>query len=113
MKIRESGMPDDKIWASFFDVPFILSEMEINSTIQDLAEIGYGYGTFTIPAAQRISGTMYAFDIDQGMKSIVEEKLVSKEINNIHLQTRDVIKYSTGLPDRSVDYVMLFNILHH
>jgi len=112
MKIRDSGMPDDKIWASFFNVPFILSEMGINSSIHDLAEIGFGYGTFTIPAAQRISGTLYAFDIEQEMADVTSKKIRRRGINNVRLQIRDIVENGTGFKEGLVDYVMLFNILH-
>ena len=49
-------MPAEDMWASFFNVELILSELQINSDINDLVEIGCGYGTFTIPAAKKISG---------------------------------------------------------
>ena len=42
-------MPDEKMWNDFFDIDLILSELQINSQIKDLVEIGIGYGTFTIP----------------------------------------------------------------
>ena len=45
-------MPAANLWASFFDVDLILSELHINSDIKDLVEIGCGYGTFTIPSAK-------------------------------------------------------------
>lgn len=58
-------MPEEKIWAEFFNIDLILSELLINSRISDLVEIGCGYGTFTIPTARKIAGTLYAFDIER------------------------------------------------
>ena len=59
-------MPEEYFWTGFFNVDLILSELFINSKINDLVEIGCGYGTFTIPSANQISGKLYAFDIDNG-----------------------------------------------
>jgi len=80
--------------------------------IVHLAEIGCGYGTFTIPAARLISGTLYAFDIEKQMIDIITGKLKEHEIENVIPEQRDIIGNETGLPNNSVDYVMLFNILH-
>jgi ubiquinone/menaquinone biosynthesis C-methylase UbiE len=106
-------MPAEKMWASFFDVDLILAELHIDSDIQDLVEIGCGYGTFTIPAAKKIKGALYAFDIDEEMLDIVKQKLKSESIDNVILEQRDVLTQTTGIPDNSVDCVILFNILHH
>jgi ubiquinone/menaquinone biosynthesis C-methylase UbiE len=113
MKVRHSGMPDENTWSAFFNVDLILSELLINSEVENLVEIGFGYGTFTIPAAKRIKGKLYAFDIEKEMLNIVEQKLISDDISNVILEQRDVLTQTTGLADNSMDYVMLFNILHH
>lgn len=113
MKVRDSGMPAEEMWASFFNVEQILSELCIDSDIKDLVEIGCGYGTFTLPAAEKINGNLYAFDIEEGMIEIVKQELRKKHTNNIILEKRDVLSQGTGLANESVDYVMLFNILHH
>ena len=113
MKVRESGMPEEEIWSKFFDVDLIFSELEINSSIQDMAEVGCGYGTFTIPTAKYIKGNLYSFDIEDEMIAIVKQKLKSEALTNVILFERDVLSHSTGLPENSMDYVMLFNIMHH
>jgi tRNA G46 methylase TrmB len=64
MKVRESGMPPEDDWESFFNVELILRELLIDSQVKDLVEIGCGYGTFTIPVARLIQGWLYAFDLD-------------------------------------------------
>jgi ubiquinone/menaquinone biosynthesis C-methylase UbiE len=106
-------MPEPILWASFFDVDLILSELLVNSEVNDLVEIGSGYGTFTVPSATRISGKLHAFDIEKDMIEIVKKELKDKNINNVIPEQRDVLNQSTGMPDNSVDYIMLFNILHH
>jgi ubiquinone/menaquinone biosynthesis C-methylase UbiE len=106
-------MPAENMWADFFNVGLILSELHIDSKINDLVEIGCGYGTFTIPAAKQIKGKLYAFDIEKEMLEIVTQKLAFEHIDNVILEHRDILTQTTGLADNSIDYVMLFNILHH
>ena len=113
MKVRDSGMPEEANWNDFFNVDFLLSELNIDSQITDLVEIGSGFGTFTIPAARLIQGKLYAFDIEDEMIDILNQKIQNKQIDNIRLEKRDILAHSTALPDNSIDYVMLFNILHH
>ena len=87
MKLRESGMPAQAYWETLLDVPFILDAFGFiaDSATGDIAELGCGYGTFTIPLAQRIRGTVRALDLDPAM---------------------------FGLPAASCDAALLFNILH-
>lgn len=106
-------MPEENMWASFFDTEQIFSELQISSDINDLAEIGCGYGTFTIPAARLIRGNLYAFDIEKEMLDIVRKKLTTLHIENVIPAERDILSHTTGLASSSVDYVMLFNILHN
>lgn len=106
-------MPDENIWADYFDINLIFSELQITSDIIDLVEIGCGYGTFTIPSAHIITGNLYAFDIEKEMIDIVTQKVTGKQLNNVILSQRDILTQTTGLIDNSMDYVMLFNILHH
>ena len=74
MKIRESGMPDEGMWKEFFKPSSVLTKMGVNSSVQDLAEFGSGYGTFIIPAARLIKGTLYTFEIEPEMIAKVKEK---------------------------------------
>lgn len=88
MKVRDSGMPDEETWNSFFDIDVILKELFINTEVEHLVEIGCGYGTFTLPAAKLLMGNLYAFDIEQDMIDCVEEKAVKSQINNIVLSSK-------------------------
>jgi ubiquinone/menaquinone biosynthesis C-methylase UbiE len=101
------------MWASFFNVEHILSELQINSDIRDLVEVGCGYGTFTIPSAKIITGNLYAYDIEAAMIDNLSLELHRRQISNVITEKRDILTGSTGLTDNCVDYVMLFNILHH
>jgi SAM-dependent methyltransferase len=113
MKVRDSGMPSEETWSDFFNVNLILSELDINAEIEDLVEIGCGYGTFTIPAAKLISGKLFTFDIEKEMLDSVSQRLTHEHLDNVVLEERDILVQTTGLAANSVDYVMLFNILHH
>ena len=111
-KIRDSGMPPEEVWHSFFDVEEILNRMQLNSRVVDAADFACGYGTFTIPAAQRITGTMYAVDLDPKMTQTVESHARALGLLNVRPIIRDLMREGSGLKDESVDYLMLFNILH-
>lgn len=113
MKVRESEMPEEKVWNDFFNADLILSELQINEQICDLVEIGSGYGTFTIPASKRISGNIFAYDIENEMIEHLKQKTDNYNIDNIIIANRDILTQTTGLQDNSIDYVMLFNLLHH
>ena len=105
MRIRDSGMPDEPYWESLFDVPLILSRLNIRR-FHDVAELGCGYGTFTIPIAKAISGTLFTFDVDRAMLARTEERA---EGLPIVCQHRDVMESGFGV---QADAVLLFNILH-
>ena len=111
-KIRESGMPPEEVWCSFFNVEEILNRMLIDSRVVDAVDFACGYGTFAIPAAQRIQGVMYAIDIDPEMIHSVKEKSRRLKLANVRTITRDLLREGSGLGDYSIDYVILFNILH-
>ena len=112
MKIKESGMPDEIIWESFFDPIKILEALGVSYKIDDIAEFGCGFGTFSIPAAKIISGQIYCIDIESKMIGIIKNKAKNHKLDNIVTEQRDFITHGSGLNNQSVDYVMLFNILH-
>lgn len=105
MKIRDSGMPSEEYWETLFDIPLILSRLGIDQ-FHDVAELGCGYGTFSVPIAQAISGTLYAFDIDPEMLGRTRAR---GEGLPIQCEQRDVYLDGFGV---TVDAVLLFNILH-
>lgn len=112
MKTRESGMPDEELWASFFQPELILDRLCLRSIVGDVAEFGCGYGTFTIPAARRCTGVVYALDIEPEMVALTQEKAAAAGVVNVHPVLRDIIAAGTGLSDATADYCMVFNILH-
>ncbi len=112
MKVRDSGMPEENYWETFFNPPYILSQLQLDNTIKDVAEFGSGYGTFTLQAAKIIKGKLHAFDIEPEMISILKDKLSKEKISNVKVYHADFVKEETKLKDESIDYAMLFNILH-
>jgi len=112
MKGRESGMPEKEMWEGFFNPAEILSIMGLGNTVKDIAEFGCGYGTFTIPAAKSARGTVYAIDIEKEMIALTKKEAARHNLRNIKTMLRDFMADGTGLKNESVDYVMLFNILH-
>jgi SAM-dependent methyltransferase len=112
MKVRDSGMPDEAMWAQFFDARGILTALDFSTTDADVVDFGCGYGTFTVAAATLASGTVYALDIDAEMIAATAAKAASFGLDNVRTATRDFVTEGTGLPNASADYAMLFNILH-
>ena len=112
MKIRESGMPDQDVWEKFFDTKKILAALGLSSRVNNVAEFGCGYGTFTIPAAKIISGKIYALDIEPDMIRITAEEAKKHRLDNVETILRDFMAEGSGLEDNSMNYAMLFNILH-
>lgn len=112
MKTRESEMPPDEMWEGFFDPQAILTKLGLTDRCRDVLEFGCGYGTFSIPAARMVRGTVYALDIDPEMIAATQAKVEAAALKNVRLYERDFVADGSGLADGSVDFVMLFNILH-
>lgn len=106
-------MPEEPVWSKFFDPDLILQQMEVTSDLHTIVDLGCGFGTFSIPASQIVKNKVHAFDIDKEMIRQLQSKIDQLSIKNIELHLKDFIAEGTGLPDCSIDYVMLFNILHH
>ena len=112
MKTRESGMPDEQMWSSFFSPEKTLAKLGLTEACRDMVDFGCGYGTFTIPAARIGRGTVHAQDIEAEMVNATTERAKAAGLRNVFVEQRDFVADRTGLPDASVGYAMLFNILH-
>ncbi len=86
----------------------ILHEMGLREG-QTVLDYGCGIGSFSIPAAKMVGddGVVYALDIHPLAIKAVEKKIEKKQIANIKtiLSSR-----GTGLPDESVDVVLLYDV---
>jgi len=112
MKIRDSGMPEEEVWNSFFDPMKTLQQLGLTNECCDLVEFGCGYGTFTISAAQIISGMVHTFEIEKQMISTTSKSVSEAGLSNVTIAERDFVAQGTGLADGSCDYALLLNILH-
>jgi ubiquinone/menaquinone biosynthesis C-methylase UbiE len=113
VKGRESGMPDEAYWSSFFDVEAAIGKLLKGTNAgSDLVEFGCGYGTFTIPAAGLIKGRVTAFDIDPAMVAFVQGRACELGLANIDVHERDFAVLGTGLEAYSQAHAMIYNLLH-
>ena len=112
MKTRESGMPDERLWSSFFSPARTLAELGLRTGCGDVLDLGCGYGTFAVPAAALAGGIVYALDIDPSMVQATGAAAAARGLVNLRATLRDFVAQGSGLSDGAVAYVMLFNILH-
>jgi SAM-dependent methyltransferase len=112
MKLRESGMPEEAYWETLFDVPLMLDRLGIDGRLGNVMELGCGYGTFTVPIARRISGTLTTFDIDGAMIERTRQRATAASLRNVVYVVRDVSADGFGGIAGSQDACLLFNILH-
>lgn len=105
-------MPPQNYWETLLDVPYILDAFGFGATTGDVVELGGGYGTFTLPLAQCIRGTVHTIDIDAAMVAITTDRASEAGLANVKAETRDVLAGGFGPPAGSCDAALLFNILH-
>lgn len=105
-------MPDEQMWDNFFTPDTILDSLSIQDIAGNVVDLGCGYGTFTIPAAKRTKGLVYAIDIEREMVATTQEKVRQLGLENVIALQRDFLVEGTGLADASCHYVMVFNLLH-
>lgn len=112
MKFRESGMPQEEMWDTFFDPESILTKLGLRHDSDLVLDVGCGYGTFLIPASNLIRGKIIGLDIDSEMLSICKQKIKTSNAGTIELQQRDIFSDGLGLENETADCVFLFNLLH-
>ncbi len=112
MKVRDSGMPPQDYWETLLNVPGILDAFGFGPATGDVAELGCGYGTFTLPLARRIGGTIHTLDIDPELVAVTRQRAAEAGLNNVRAELRDVLAEGFGVPADSCDAALLFNILH-
>lgn len=103
-------MPDEAYWQTFFNPECIVSKLDCAGG--DVVEFGCGYGLFTVPAAKRVSGTVYGLDIEPDMVAATAKHAAEIGCSNVVAEQRDFLSDGCGPPDASASYAMLFNILH-
>jgi SAM-dependent methyltransferase len=112
MKIRDSGMPEEEVWSSFFNPRECLRRLGFRLQHEDVVDMGCGYGTFSVAAAQLTSGVVHALDVDAQMIAATATNARRNNLQNIVATQRDFLVDGTGLSEGSTGYAMLFNVLH-
>jgi len=112
MKVLDSGMPEEAYWNSLFDIPQIVKWLHVAAVVDPIAEIGCGYGTFTVPIAKKFDGIVHSFDIEPTMIERARKNARMAGIQNVTFHLRDILVQGTGLASQSIGMVLLFNILH-
>ncbi len=113
MKGRESGMPEEDWWSSFFDAQATI-ELFVGSanSVGNVVEFGSGYGTFTLSMASRCSGTLTALDIEPDMVERTQTQAQTAQLFNVRATLRDFVAHGTGLESGSQAHAMIYNLLH-
>jgi len=117
-ELRDKPMPDIgfKMMSLFFRLRDVfmnprklLEKVDIKER-QIVLDFGCGSGSYVIPAARMVgeNGMVYALDIHPLAISAVEKKANKEGLTNIAtiLSDRD-----TGLPDESIDVVLLYDVI--
>ncbi|WP_058306308.1 class I SAM-dependent methyltransferase [Gracilibacillus massiliensis] len=75
-----------------------------------ILDFGAGTGYFSIPAAKKIKGNLYALDIDVSMLKIIKEKALKHQLTNI-VSVEGSIE-ALPLPKNSIDIIIASLVLH-
>jgi SAM-dependent methyltransferase len=112
MKTRDSGMPEEAIWESFFQPEETLRKLGLTPDHRQIVDLGCGYGTFSLAAARLGAGQVLGLDIDPAMIARCRERATAEDLATAHFEVRDFVANGTGLATGSADFVLLFNLLH-
>ncbi len=111
MKGRESGMPDEGYWQTFFDAKKVLQSLVNLTSSGRILEFGSGYGTFTLPLAEAGHGVI-GLDIETNLVQELNQIAHNKKMTNMQAYVRDFVLEGAGEAGNSLDHVLLYNILH-
>ncbi len=113
MKGRQSGMPEEDLWNSFFDAECVIRKLFGEQGCRgSVVEFGCGYGTFTFPAARHATGTVYALDIEPDLIGRLQMRAEREAVANIVAEIRDFVANGAGLASGSQSHAMIYNLLH-
>ncbi|MCP5522318.1 MAG: methyltransferase domain-containing protein [Verrucomicrobiales bacterium] len=101
-------MPDEALWEALFDVSLILDRLGVEQGLRDVVELGCGYGTFTLPVARRISGTLTTLGIEPRMVERSRQRATASGLANIRVLCRDVLQNGLRCEAESEDACLLF-----
>lgn len=112
MKVRDSGMPDESQWVSYFNPADTFDRLGISQVQGDALDVGCGYGQFAIELARRSTGTVYAIDIEPAMIAATQQSAAAAKCNNLVVKQTDLFQSGLGVADHSLSLILLFNLLH-
>lgn len=112
MKTRDSGMPDEGWWNTFFDPPAILRVLGLDQIAGPVIDVGCGYGTFTLAVARCTRHEVIALDIEPELVTDMEKRAAASGLRNVRPRVLDVTSGSLGVDPHQADVVLLFNLLH-
>ena len=112
MKTRDSGMPDESWWNTFFDPPAILRSLGLDRVNGPVIDVGCGYGTFTLAIARTTPHTVIALDIEPDLVAEVGRRARDQELAHVSPRVLDVVDGSLGVDANTAEVVLLFNLLH-
>lgn len=112
MKTRDSGMPDEAWWNSFFDPPAILHALGLDLIHGPVVDVGSGYGTFTLAVARCTKHPVIALDIEPDLVAEVGRRARLEGLHQVEPRLVDVTHRTWDVAVGSADVVLLFNILH-
>ena len=105
------ALNDMKSWMDYKGKKFL----EDIGLVEDqfVLDFGCGHGTYTIPASLVVGekGKVYAVDKNKEVLNELFLKAKEKELKNIKI-IELVNKFKLPLPKRSVDMVLLYDVLH-
>jgi SAM-dependent methyltransferase len=81
---------------------------------QTVLDYGCGPGIFTIPSAKIVGerGKVYAFEASSDQLEHVREKAKEAALSNIVTVISDSSKASIDLPDKSIDIILVYDVMH-
>lgn len=112
MKTRDSGMPDESWWNTFFDPPSILQALGLDRIEGPVIDVGCGYGTFTLALARMTQHEIIALDIEPSLVAEVGARAAALHLPHVLPRVVDVTDGSLGVDRHAADVVLLFNLLH-
>lgn len=112
MKTRDSGMPEESTWQTFFDPDRILSTLGLDQIYGPVIDVGSGYGTFTLAVARHTRHPVVALDIEPDLVNELSRRAAVEQHSQVQARVQDVTHGSLGVDPGSADVVLLFNLLH-
>lgn len=97
---------------AFLHPATIVDKLNITPGIK-AADFGCGSGHFTVEMAKRAgnNGTVYAFDIQEGVLSALKSKVALEHLNNVEMRRANLEeREGTQLAQNILDFVLLCNV---